>query len=376
MRPKTLILFIVAIGCGLIASIGVSQYMEKAKAGGAPGVQTAKIYVATTEISPGEQLDAKNVRLEEWPKDRVPEGAVGDLKELEEKFSRTRMFKGEPILHAKISDKSDINNVEATIPQGYRVVATKVEVSQIAGGLVRPGNRVDLVVFLRKSAEIPETGTRTILRDVNVFAVDAETERQEDKQFGSREVRTVSLLVTPKQAESVTLAKELGILSLILRRPGDPVEEIGDGETIRSLLGHDGENANEKKKNNQDESESGLLDMLAKNSAVTTTPAVAPQPVVEIQPPKFKMIIRSPNGDRTFHFKDLDSPPEEIDEHVPLAPTKPAVVPPHTVSKPGAASPLPAASANQGPVTGNNASFEPDPAPDANTEDPTAQGGK
>ena len=75
MRPKTLILFFVAIGCGLVASIGVSQYMEKNRTNGLQ-LETMKVYVATTEINIGERLDDKNIKLEEWPKDRIPEGAV------------------------------------------------------------------------------------------------------------------------------------------------------------------------------------------------------------------------------------------------------------------------------------------------------------
>lgn len=313
MRPKTLILFIVAIGCGLVASIGVSQYMEKAKSNAGSAVETAKIYVATAEISQGERLDAKNVRLEEWPKDRIPEGAVTDLKELEEKFPRTRLFKGEPILQAKLSDMMD-GNLPQTIPAGYRVIAVKVDETTSGGGLLRPGDRVDLVVFLRKSAEIAETGTRTILRDVNVFAVQGETERQVDKQGAAREVRTVSLLVTPKQVESVTLAKEVGVLSLTLRRPGDSTEEIGDGENLASLLGNGSETPNDQKKKAQKDTDQGLAEWLNNNASAVTETA-EPAPVLEPKPaPKFIMTIRTSNGDRKFHFKEMDSTPEEVDE--------------------------------------------------------------
>ena len=323
MRPKTLILFIVAIGCGLVASIGVSQYMEKAKGSANASMETSKIYVATTEISAGERLDAKNVRLEEWPKDRVPEGAVSDLKELEEKFPRSRLYKGEAILFPKLSDTKD-GNLLQTIPPGFVLVAVKVDETTSGGGLLRPGDRVDLVVFLRKSAEIPETGTRTILRDVNVFAVQGETERQVDKQGMAREVRTVSLLVTPKQALSVTLAKEVGVLSLTLRRPGDTIEEIEGAENLASLLGREGDNANEDKKKRKESPDAGLAEWLTNNAASVETSA-APAPDMEPKAtPKFVMTIRTPNGDRKFHFKEFDSAPEEIDEDAQPAPLRPA----------------------------------------------------
>ncbi|MGE3778954.1 MAG: Flp pilus assembly protein CpaB [Pirellulaceae bacterium] len=322
MRPKTLILFIVAIGCGLVASIGVSQYMEQAK-GVVAVVDTAKIYVATTEVSPGEKLDAKNVSLEEWPRDRIPEGAISDLKELENKFSRTRMYKGEPILMAKVSDTMD-GNVAQSIPDGYRVVAIKVDENSNAGGLVRPGDRVDLVLFLRKSTDIPETGTKTILRDVNVFAVGGQVEREMDKQGGSRDVRTVSLLVTPRQADTVMLAKELGVLSLSLRRPNDSSQEISEGETVQSLFGRDGEDANEKKK--KTDGEDPAAQWASDPAPPPAMPVIQPPVVVEPPPPPaFTMKIRTNNGDHTFVFQNMDSAPQELDAGLPLDQPAPSV---------------------------------------------------
>lgn len=310
MRPKTIILLFVAVACGLVASIGVSQYMEKAR-GSAPQVATIKIFVATTEIAINEKLDAKNVRLEEWPRDRVPEGAVTDLKEVDGKFTKARLYKGEPILTAKVADST--YGKDKTIKPGFRVVAIKVNVDQVAGGLIRPGDRVDVIAFLKKGAEVPETKTMTILRDVSVFATDTETERETEKQGGSRDLRTVSLLVTAKQAETIILVKDLGTLSLTLRNPGDPTEEVDEGQSIRQLLGSDGENANEKKKDRKDQSDAGLAQFLTNTATDVVAAPPAPQPVaVAVTPPKFQIRIRTSNGDRLYNFKELDSAPEEV----------------------------------------------------------------
>jgi hypothetical protein len=141
----------------------------------------------------------------------------------------------------------------------------------------------------------------------------------------------VSLLVTPKQANAVTLAKELGILSLTLRRPGDVAEEITDGETVQTLLALEGESAYEKKRQRPDEPDGGLSEWLT-NNAPPAPPAVAvaqpPAPVVEVQPPKFVMTIRTQNGDRKYNFKEMDSEPEEVTDEPPPAPAAaPAAAP-------------------------------------------------
>jgi pilus assembly protein CpaB len=302
MRPKTMILFVIAVGCGLVASIGVSQYMETGVMSQA--VETEQIFVAVTDVNIGEQLDAQNVKLEVWPTDRVPEGAVRDLEALEERYPRTRLYAGEPILQAKLMDSQDRGSYAVTIPKGYRVVSVKVTVEASVAGLVQPGDRVDLMVFLRKSSEVPETGTRTILRDVNVFSVDGETERSVDENGEARNVRTISLLVKPDQAETVMLASELGQLKLSLRRPDDQVEASGDGISIQSLLGSSPESANER--NGSNRLPTGLVELMNEY----------PEPIAEIEPvvrPEsvWKMQILSPTGMKEYRWSDVSEMPEE-----------------------------------------------------------------
>ena len=313
MKPKTIFLFIIAVGCGLVASIGVSQYMQPATGSGVAVVETANIFVAVTDINIGEKLDAQNVKLEDWPRDRIPEGAIRELADLEDRFPRQRLYVGEPILSAKLMDGNDRGSPALTIPKGYRVYSVKVSVESSVSGMVQPGDRVDLLVFLRKSTEIPETGTRTILKDVNIFSVDGATERSVDADGKSVNVRTVSLLVKPEQAESVMLASELGRLSLSLRRPDDTSEQSSDGETIQSLLGSDTDQPNDRRRNSDSE-DSGFVGWLASQS---TEPAVEEQAAqassVAVGPePEWTMQVLTPNGYREFRWLDLNELPEEV----------------------------------------------------------------
>ncbi|MDA1054047.1 MAG: Flp pilus assembly protein CpaB [Planctomycetota bacterium] len=302
MRAKSLVLFVIAVGCGLAASIGVSQYMENA--GGRGGqAEMAKILVAMADINIGEKLDAQTVKLEEWPKDRVPEGAVYELTEVEGKYPRTRMYAGEPILQAKLM--SNKNSIPQTIPKGFRVVSIKASVENAGGGLIQPGDRVDVLVLLRKSAEVPETGTRTILKDVNVFSVDGATERTVDDDGHARTLSTVSLLLKPRQAESAMLASELGRLFLTLRRPDDDVEDTDEeGETVRSLLGNDGESANDRIVGQT----GGLPDWLNGVADPQPTPVEDVAAPVDTGP-KWTMVILGSSGSSKFLWNDLKELP-------------------------------------------------------------------
>lgn len=223
MRTKSLVLIVIALGCGLVASIGISEVLKNKPQ--EANVETETILVAAIDIDIGKKLDAQNVKVEEWPKGKVPEGALHTLDDASDSYTRTRLYAGEPILHAKLMDTNS-PSTSSIIPDGYVVIPIKVELDTVIG-LIQPGDHVDVMVFLRQSGDVPRTGSYTILRMVRVFAVNAQTDRTVDEKGQEINARTVSLLVKPKQSEKLTLASELGKIRLALRRPTD---QIPDGE--------------------------------------------------------------------------------------------------------------------------------------------------
>src|SRR5687768_10798506 len=123
MRMKSLILIFIALGCGLVVSIGISQVMNTG--GGGASLEMEQILVALSDIDIGSKLDAQNVKLEDWPKNKVPEGAIRRLEDVKEKFANVRFFKGEPLNVNKISDT--LNNIANKVPEGYRAMPVKVD---------------------------------------------------------------------------------------------------------------------------------------------------------------------------------------------------------------------------------------------------------
>jgi len=283
-------------------------------AGGA--VVTTQIFVAASDINIGQKLDANNVKLEEWPKDRVPDGALTELEQLTDRFPRTRLYAGEPVLKAKLMDSND-GSKSVTIPKGYRVVSVKVSMESSVSGLVQPGDRVDLLVFLRKNGEVPVTGTKTILRDVNVFAVDAATERNVDSNGVAYSLRTVSLLVKPDQAETITLATGLGELFMTLRRPDDDLEADSQGMTVQMLFGNEQPSGMASFDSPAAGAEPpGFVQWLAQSAAqAATPPAAAAQTVaaaVPEKPPVWTMRILTQDGYREFRWNDVNDLPDEV----------------------------------------------------------------
>ena len=93
MRIKSVVLIVVALACGLVASIGISQVLDK-PSDTASAVETIPIYVALADIDINEKLDATHVKVEQWPADKVPKGAINKLEDAKGKFARVRLYEG------------------------------------------------------------------------------------------------------------------------------------------------------------------------------------------------------------------------------------------------------------------------------------------
>ncbi len=229
-----------ALGCGLVASIGITQVMarrDKEPAG--PSDQTQPVFVAMTDVGMGDMLTSQDLTLEQWPKGKAPSGTISRLEDIEGRRARTKLYAGEPILDKKLLGKgASEQGATALIPKGYRVVPVKVDLVSGGSSLILPGDRVDVMVHFLKDRrrDIQETVTKTILQDIKVFAVNDVLGLDGDTETGKSIVaKTISLLVTPKQAAKVTLACQLGKIQLVMRSPEDD-EQVPDVQATPSEL--------------------------------------------------------------------------------------------------------------------------------------------
>jgi pilus assembly protein CpaB len=224
MKPKSIALLLLALGCGLVASIGITEVMRRNATASAAG-ETQPLLLAVTDIGLGDQLTPQAVKLEEWPKDKVPVGALARLEDAEGRRARTKLYAGEPIMETKLLSKgASAQGASALIPAGYRVVPVKVDLESGGGSLILPGDRVDVMIHVVRdpSREIPETVTKSILQDIKVFAVDDVVDLEKEKENRKSIVaKTISLLVTPDQAAKLMLASRMGSINLVMRPPDD-----------------------------------------------------------------------------------------------------------------------------------------------------------
>jgi pilus assembly protein CpaB len=294
MRTKSFALLILALGCGLVASIGITQVMAKrSNETTVISGETESIFVALQDVQMGDVLTAQVIRLEPWPKDKVPAGALTKFEDIDTRRTKTKLFAGEAILEDKLFRKGEDYTPTTMIPPGFRVVAVKTNMESSGGNLLNPGDRVDVMVYLTRCPqnEIHSTGTRTVLQNIKVFAVNDIIGMGGEKDGKTIKALTVSLLVTPEQAAKLALSSEMGTIRLSLRSPHDHEEHGIIDVTPRNLFGPPSSGKADDEslvETDRLENKSGgsLMDLLkAAADRASSTADTGPAPAIDLTPP-------------------------------------------------------------------------------------------
>jgi pilus assembly protein CpaB len=194
--------------------------------------KTTQVVVAKSNLAQGQAVGGATLELLSWPAANVPEGAFVDVKQLEGRVVRAVVYKGEPILQAKLAPVGTKAGLDSVIADGKRAITVKVNEVYGVAGFLQPGSYVDLLVNLRDNKESPLS--RIVLDRVLVLAVAQNTDRPEEGK--ARVVNAVTLEVTPEQAEKIDLARSIGTLSLVLRNQVDQKAAETDGAQRKDLF--------------------------------------------------------------------------------------------------------------------------------------------
>lgn len=222
MKMKSLMLLAVAVGCGLVALLGVQQVLSSDR-----GVEKVRVLVARMEIEPGIPLGKENVELREIPKEGIPDGAVTKLEEYEDRALTTRVYPNQVISLQQLGEKG-VFGATIDIPDGMRVATIPVNSTTTHSGMLKPGDRVDVLATfqLTRPGVGQITRTKTILEYVEIFATDSVRsgiEESSSKGVAKDGVKNVSLLVNVKQGTVLKLAEKMGTLHLMMRNKNDTV---------------------------------------------------------------------------------------------------------------------------------------------------------
>lgn len=227
---------IVAILLGAIATMLANNYLKNQAATPYQGVPQA---AAAVDLPLGSKLDPTRVRLATWPKEAVPPGGFTDPKPLMGRVVVRSVSAGELITENKLMpiDHSGSGIMTYIVPQGHRAVT--VAVNEVAGvaGFITPNSRVDVLLTIPRpnGTDDRDNISKIILQNVPVLATGQVTEQKEDGK--PKVVPTVTLDVTPEEAEKLVVGTKKGSLQLLLRNAIDLAATETGGATVSKALG-------------------------------------------------------------------------------------------------------------------------------------------
>jgi pilus assembly protein CpaB len=182
---------------------------------------TNSIVVATKNLTQGSVIGNADIRVAAWP-GAIPEGAIIKPVDAVGRGVAAPIYANEPLTDSRLGAKGAGGGLAATIPPGMRAVAIRVnEIVGVAGFAVA-GTHVDVLVS-GNSSETPGVpggnSTRTLLQ--NILVLSAGQDFKKDTEGKPATVQVVNLLVTPEQAEMLSLAGSQMTMQLVLRNPLD-----------------------------------------------------------------------------------------------------------------------------------------------------------
>jgi pilus assembly protein CpaB len=226
MRGRTLILFVVALmlagGTAMLVRSWLAQRAPVATAEPIPPPPPKAVLVARGAIARGQILKPADLSWQPWPEGGIGKAYIQDGTKKIEDFAgwvaRDPFVPGEPVTEAKIVAPGSRGFLAAVLSPGMRAVSVPVTATSGISGLIFPGDQVDILVSEvltgPKGNAAPQKAAETVLHDVRVLAVD---QKLESKSGEAAVAHNVTLEVTPKQAEQIAVATEMGKLSLSLR---------------------------------------------------------------------------------------------------------------------------------------------------------------
>ena len=213
MNGRSLTVLVLAVFLGLGAMLVTRHLMSKPAA----EEESQEILIAARDFKEEEILKPDMVKTMRTSKSAVPVGAFSSSKDVEERWVKTTMLEGDPIVDKKLGPKGSPPGLVANIPKGMRAFAVDVTEQSGVSGFILPGHRVDVVRYEANEKSQLQRG-ETILQNVLVLAAGQVFTRPEEKSLQNR---TVTLAVLPEQVHILVAARAKGPLSLSLRGVND-----------------------------------------------------------------------------------------------------------------------------------------------------------
>ncbi len=236
-NTRTLIVVAVAILMAAIASYGV-WLAEKSRPVREVEVARTQAVVATHPLSVGMLVTKDDLKLVPWPAANPVPGSFTEVEKAVNRGVIVSVSENEPLTESKLAPIGSGAGLPPTITEGMRALSVKVNEVIGVAGFVIPGTRVDVVVTVRGRENNAQPQSRVVLSNVQVLTAGTRYDQERATKDGKPiPTSVVTLLLTPEDAEKMTLASEEGKVMLALRNPLDTAPTKTDGARLSALLG-------------------------------------------------------------------------------------------------------------------------------------------
>ena len=230
MNPRVVLALAVSAGMALIVSGIFYQIAVRDDGNSTEEVTLREIVVAARQLNIGAIIASDDLRAEMWPSSTIPSDSFFEMDEVIGRVPINKILADEPIVGRRLAAAGSGFGLAPKVPTGMRAMSVRVNDVIGVSGFVLPEARVDvLVTGLPRGQESGGQMTKTILGNVRVISAGENLEP--DASGRPQRVTVVTLLLTPRQAELLTLATSQGRLQLVLRNSRD--DEVTDTDDVR-----------------------------------------------------------------------------------------------------------------------------------------------
>jgi len=210
-------IFAFAVLTAGVATFGIYRVLQNAKAKNK--IQTQPVVVALQDVSEGRSIEPTSVTLAQWPAGTVPAGAFSSVDSVVGRVARIDVFKGEVIVPGRLAPIGTGPGLQVKITPGKRAIAVRIDDVAGISGMIQPNSRVDVMVTIRDDKSQQQV-SKLFMSNMRVLAVGTINQVSADNRPIT--APTVTLEVTPVEAERLAIAQGEGRIQLVLRGYGDP----------------------------------------------------------------------------------------------------------------------------------------------------------
>jgi pilus assembly protein CpaB len=228
MKPARIVVLVIAVAAGGIAALLAGRSDAPPPPAPAPvaQIETVDVLIANSDIGLGHTIAAQDLRWQTWPAAAASPNFIRKsdrpdaIDQVAGSITRAAFSAGEPIRESKLIKGKSGGYMAAVLPSGMRAISVEISPETGAGGFILPNDHVDVILSRRdklaeKAAGVEMHTSEIILPNIRVLAIDQTVEEKN----GQRVVvgKTATLELSPRQAETLAVSRQMGTLSLALR---------------------------------------------------------------------------------------------------------------------------------------------------------------